>query len=125
MTRVLGMLGLARKAGALALGTEAVIEAIRKEKAKIVIVAADASKTTTEQVENKCKFYNVEYDVVPELTSQQLGSSLGRSVLSAVDILYDNFYNGYKKARNEADPMINRVIDIDLKEVDVYGSKQK
>lgn len=123
MTRELGMLGLARKAGAIALGTEAAIEAIRKEKAKIVIIAADASETTTEQIKNKCRFYKVEYDVVPGLTRQQLGNSLGRSVLSAVAILNENFYNGYKKVRNEADPVTNREIDIDLKEVDVYGSK--
>lgn len=122
MTKALGMLGLARKAGALALGTDAVIEAIRKGKAKVVIIAADASKTTTEQIEKKCSFYKVEYDV-PGLTREQLGSFLGRSVLSAVAILNENFYNGYKKARNEADPVSNGEIDIDLKEVDVYGSK--
>ena len=122
MTKVFGILGLARKAGALALGTEAAIEAVRKDKAKVVIIASDASKTTIEQLENKCSFYKVKYDV-PGLTREQLGSFLGRSVLSAVAILNDNLYNGYKKARNEADPVTNRAVDIDLKEVDVYGSK--
>ena len=122
MMKALGMLGLARKAGALALGTEAAIEALRNGKAKIVVIAADTSKTTLKQIENKCSFYKVEYDK-QEFTREQLGNFLGKNGLSAVAILDENFYNGYKKARNEADPVTKRAIDIDLKEVDVYGSK--
>ena len=46
MSRVLGVLGLARRAGALAIGTNSVLEAVRKGKAYLVLIASDASENT-------------------------------------------------------------------------------
>ncbi len=43
-SRVLGLIGIATKAGKVTFGTEAVLEAIEKRKAKLVIIADDASE---------------------------------------------------------------------------------
>ena len=46
--KVLGMLGISAKAGKIASGTDAVLELIEKEKAKLIIVATDAAERTKE-----------------------------------------------------------------------------
>lgn len=49
-SRVYQLLGLARRAGAVAHGTEAVREAIRNGEARLVVLAADASPAQLEKV---------------------------------------------------------------------------
>jgi len=50
VSNVYQLLGLARRAGAVAHGTEAVREAIRSGEAELVVVAADASPAQLEKV---------------------------------------------------------------------------
>lgn len=44
--RLMNLLGLARKAGKLELGSEAVKQAVRRRRAKLVLVSADLSENT-------------------------------------------------------------------------------
>jgi ribosomal protein L7Ae-like RNA K-turn-binding protein len=44
--KILNMLGLARRAGKLVTGEELVVDEVRKQKAKLVFVASDASENT-------------------------------------------------------------------------------
>lgn len=48
--QLLNLLGLARRAGKLDLGTEAVKQAVRKHRAKLVLLAADLSPGTAASV---------------------------------------------------------------------------
>ena len=48
--RVLGLIGIATKAGKVIFGTEAVLEAIEKRKAKLVIIAEDASEKSKDNM---------------------------------------------------------------------------
>lgn len=66
MNKSLNYLGIARRAGYLISGTDAVIASIqtnnRKDaKAKLVIIASDASLSTKDKIINKCHFYEIEY----------------------------------------------------------------
>lgn len=97
MDKYLGMLGLAKKAGALLVGIDMVLDGVRNSKTKVVVVASDASKNTLKQIKDKCVFYKAEYDI-PGCTRAELGAALGRSETSAVAITDKNFYDGYKKA---------------------------
>lgn len=63
MDKRLNYLGIARRAGYLISGTDAVIssiQSVKTTKAKLVLVASDASAGTKEKIINKCYFYKVE-----------------------------------------------------------------
>ena len=57
--RVLGMLGLAKKAGKTVSGEDKILEAIRNGKAKLVIIAGDASENTKKRFKDKCAYYHI------------------------------------------------------------------
>jgi len=83
----LDTLGIAYKARLLVYG-EALIEAIRSKKAKIVIIATDASANSQKKIINKCLFYEVDYLIVA--TKQQLSLKISKANVAAVAILDKN-----------------------------------
>ncbi|MCM0600282.1 ribosomal L7Ae/L30e/S12e/Gadd45 family protein [Periweissella ghanensis] len=58
-TKVLQLLGLARRAGALITGEEMVLKAVRNHKAHLVLIASDTGKSTFKKITDKASFYNV------------------------------------------------------------------
>ena len=56
MNKLLSLLGLAKKAGRLSLGHDAVLEAIGKNKAKLILLAADASERLEREVTREVTF---------------------------------------------------------------------
>ena len=54
-SKVLGLIGIATKAGKIAFGTESVIETIENKKARLVIFAQDASEKARENMTYKCE----------------------------------------------------------------------
>ena len=52
--RLLGFLGLARKAGKLAVGTAATEESIKRKRAKLVIIASDISAKSEKEIRFLC-----------------------------------------------------------------------
>lgn len=70
MDKRLNYLGIARRAGFLISGTDAVIASIQAKAnqnykkngvAKIILIASDASISTKEKIINKCNFYHIDY----------------------------------------------------------------
>lgn len=57
--RLLGLLGIAQRAGALITGTNLVIKAIQKQRLALVVMALDTSPTTKKKVHDKGQFYAV------------------------------------------------------------------
>ena len=49
--KILGLLGLTRKAGKIVFGTEMVIDAIKKDRVKLLLVATDAAERTKKNFE--------------------------------------------------------------------------
>ena len=72
----LRMLGFAKRARKLAVGTDASLNAVRKGKAALVALASDASERTRKQVADKCAFYGVTL-VVLEADRSALAEALG------------------------------------------------
>jgi len=60
MNKIEGLIGLARKAGKLIVGTDSVIDQIRKNKVSLVLILNDASENTKKKLHDKCAFYGVE-----------------------------------------------------------------
>ena len=58
-TAILRMLGLAKRARKLAVGTDAAIDAARSGKAAAALVASDASERTKKQIGDKCASHGV------------------------------------------------------------------
>ncbi len=86
-----GMLGLAMRAGKLILGGEMVCEAVRKKKAKLVLLAKDASANTKKKVQNCCTYYQIVCQSLP-LSTETLAHALGKeSLVAAVAVTDDNF----------------------------------
>ncbi|MBP7110474.1 MAG: ribosomal L7Ae/L30e/S12e/Gadd45 family protein [Firmicutes bacterium] len=72
----LGFLGLARKAGALEVGTDAAEAAIAKGKVKLLVLASDAGRSTVGMFASICKEKGV--PVRYAATKDELGRALGR-----------------------------------------------
>lgn len=89
MQKVLSLIGLARKAGKVALGEGPSKDAVRFGKAKLVIIAEDASDNTKKSITDSCKFYNVKYYIA--FTKESLGHAVGNSINAAATILDDGF----------------------------------
>ena len=83
-TEALRLLGLARRAGAVVTGTARTREALRSGRAKLVLVAEDASGTQLSKIEGL-----VRGGAVPQVTLGDrfvLGAAVGGPPLSAVAV---------------------------------------
>ena len=58
--KALSMIGMAKRAGKLAVGEQACEIAIKKKSAYLVIIAQDASQNTAKKFMNSCYFYQIE-----------------------------------------------------------------
>jgi len=74
--RWFSLLGLANRAGMVVSGEEQVIQAIRQNKANIVILSGDASVRTKKTITNKCTSYKVPLRSVSD--RQVLGKAIGK-----------------------------------------------
>lgn len=83
--RALNLIGLSQRANQLISGESLVLQAIRSNKAKLVIVASNASENTRKQFLNKCEYYNV--PVVTAFSREEVSHALGkeRTVCALLD----------------------------------------
>ena len=91
MDKVLSMIGFATKAGKTASGEFSVEKAVKTGKAKLVILADDASKSTIERFKNKCEFYKVPCIIYG--TKEELGSMTGKIIRASVAVTDTGFSN--------------------------------
>ena len=95
--RVLGMLGLAMRAGKVVIGTEQTIISLQKGKVKMVLVSGNASDGTKKKISSKCEFYKTRLEELP-IDTDELGRLLGKTYTPAiVGITDENFTNAIIK----------------------------
>jgi ribosomal protein L7Ae-like RNA K-turn-binding protein len=82
---VLNLLGIAKKANLLLSGETLVIEAIKKDQAKIVFLAEDSGINTAKKIRNKTKHYQV--SLIDCFSATDLSDSIGqkRNVIAITD----------------------------------------
>jgi ribosomal protein L30E len=80
------MLGIARKAGMLAIGSEDVAAAARSRKAKAILTASDASESARRRAARDSEFCGATHTVLP-YTKYQLGNITGRGSPGTLAIL--------------------------------------
>jgi ribosomal protein L7Ae-like RNA K-turn-binding protein len=84
--RVLGLLGLAARAGGLVDGSERVINAFKKTPHMIVFLATDAGENIQKKVKDKAAYYHTELNEM--FTSSELSKAIGkekRTVIAVTD----------------------------------------
>ncbi len=89
MNNVYSMISLACKAGKIVTGEDAVRNAVRAGKVKLLILSGDASENTEKRFRNAAAFYHVECKVWG--TKEQLGLCVGKSERSVVAITDQGF----------------------------------
>ncbi|MBR5746459.1 MAG: ribosomal L7Ae/L30e/S12e/Gadd45 family protein [Clostridia bacterium] len=93
----LGVIGLATRAGKTAPGANNTVEAVRKGKAKLVLLACDASENTKKLVSDKSRFYGAEC-IVCDAGTEELGRAMGKRGCAAVAITDSGFVTAFKKS---------------------------
>ncbi len=91
INRILGMLGLAMKAGKVVIGTEQAITYLQKGKIKLMLVSSNASDGTKKKILHKCEFYKTRIEELG-IETDELGRLLGKTYTPAVvGITDENF----------------------------------
>lgn len=93
--KALGTLGLAMKSGNVASGEFLTEEAIRSGRAKLVIVAGDASNNTKKNFRDSCKYYKVPLAIVEDKIT--LGKAIGKEFRASLAVLDQGFASSISK----------------------------
>lgn len=99
--RCLQQLGLARRASALLVGTDAVLAGLAAGSALQVWLAVDAGTNVTKKIRDKCAFYHK--PLVQLLSRKELGEALGRSQVVVVAVTNPGFAASLQNALGESD----------------------
>ncbi len=97
--QLLQLLGLAARARKVISGEELVVKEVRSGKAKLVLLASDASANTRKKLTDKCSYYNVELHVFGD--RYDLGHATGKEARVAIAILDNGFAKKMSSLLNE------------------------
>ena len=101
MQKGLNLLGLARKANKIVLGTDAVIMALAKEKIKLIIVATDASDKTYDKLDKKAYFYHI---IIKKIyKTSELSEALGIPLVKVIGLTDEGFTKALLKEIERGD----------------------
>ncbi len=93
--KVLSMLGLAARSRNVVSGGFATEQAVKCGKARLVIIAEDASDNTRKKYNNMCDYYRVPCVVYG--TKETVGHSMGREERSVLAVTDEGFANSIRK----------------------------
>ncbi len=88
------------KAGKLAYGTDMCLEKIKFKKAKLIIVADDASENTKDKFSNTCKKENIPIYIYG--SKDEMSNHIGKSNKTVFAILDNNFAKSICKMFEES-----------------------
>ena len=92
--KLLGLLGLARRAGRLGMGVSAVEKMVAKGENPLVVTASDMGESLKQKVSRWQPVRGVVADV---LTGEDLAQALGREKLAVVGVSDSGFVKGIRK----------------------------
>lgn len=99
--KVLSLLGLAKKAGKLKSGEFQVEEEIKRGRAKIVLVANDASDNTKKKYSDMCAYRHISIHFYAD--KDTLGRCIGCEERAAVVVIDEGFAKGIESELNKSD----------------------
>ena len=98
---ILGLIGLAMKAGEVAFGADSVEESIEKRKVKLIIVSEDSSERTKNKFTKLCEKYNL--PIIVDGNIDELSKAIGKNNKAIIGIKDINFANSIQKKYNGGD----------------------
>ncbi len=101
MNPILQLLGIAKKAGKLVLGTDAVVKNLSKQSTKMIFVAKDASCATIDKLDKKAFFYQI--PVVVQYTTEELSQALGCPQIKVIALNDSGFAKTIQKEIERGD----------------------
>lgn len=96
--KICGLLGLATRAGKTVFGTEACIQAIEKNKIKLLIIATNAAERTKMKFNSICSSKNI--PIVEILSIEELSKAIGKDNKAIIGIKDINFSKEIEKIIN-------------------------
>ena len=94
MDKIFNLIGLATRARKIISGEE-LMDAIRKKKVSLVILASDASENTRKRYSDKCSFYGI--DLITVENSFKLNQAIGKANRMAIGINDEGFKKSIMK----------------------------
>ena len=88
--KLLSLIGLARKAGKLTIGTETVCDGVRSGSIKLVIASEKSSDNTKKRISNCAEYDGVCAEYVA-VSPDMLGKAIGKTATACVSIDDENF----------------------------------
>ena len=93
--KIFSLLGIAMKSGNVASGEYQTLEAVKKKKARLVLVSEDASDNTRKLFFDKCAFYQV--PVWSYGSKEDLGRAIGKDLRSSLAVCDEGLASAIKK----------------------------
>src|SRR5699024_5994716 len=85
----LNLLGLTYRAGKCSLGEDSIVKAVQQKKAKLVLLANDIGPRTRKKLINKCKTYDVPFEIIDD--RETFSNAIGKPQRVAVAVLDAGF----------------------------------
>ena len=101
--KILSLLGLATRSRNLVSGEFMTEKTVKEGKAKLVIVAEDASDNTKKEFSDMCSYYKVPYAFSG--TKEELGRAMGKEIRASLSITDPGFAQSITK-------LLQEVVDI-------------
>ena len=98
--KILSLLGLAARGRNLVSGEFATEKAVKEGKAKLVIVADDASDNTKKKFSNSCEFYHTPIYFYSD--KENLGRAIGKEMRSSLAVTDQGIAGGIIKQLEES-----------------------
>ena len=98
---ILGLIGLAMKAGKVAFGADSVEENITKRKAKLIIISKESSERTKSKFVKLCEKYNI--PIIIDGKIEELSKTIGKNNKAVIGIKDRNFAKSIQKKYNGGD----------------------
>ena len=98
---ILGLIGLAMKAGKVCFGADSVEENVIKRKVKLLIISGDSSERTKNKFLHICEKYNV--PVIIDGDIDTLSKTIGKSNKAIIGIKDISFAESIQKKYNGGD----------------------
>lgn len=89
MDKILGLIGLAKKAGRITTGSEPCEDAIRCGISKLIIIAEDISNNGLKAICDCCTYYGVKY--ITYASKTDLGAAVGSEIRAVISINDEGF----------------------------------
>lgn len=93
--KIYSLLGLSGKAGSLASGEFSTEKSVKEGRAKLVIIAGDASENTKKMFCSMCDYYNVPYFIFSD--KETLGHKIGKEIRTSVAVKDEGMAKEIKK----------------------------